>query len=254
MGRTRTKRWIVFLGTLSLSLFLAAVSPGSLPAEKAMDLVERVMAVPEWPSRMVRDLVVKAVDLVAGERSLRERIDRLEQENLALRGLLQTTVNYGLGTGAGEGHVTLRPPTSWWSEIRIDKGSREGIRPGMAVVQDGALVGKISRVESTFSWAELVTSSSLYIPVVVDETRDLGVLNGDGNGLVLLLYIPVEKDLKPGMSVSTALVSELLPPGIPIGRIAGAGEEIGGYRLYRITLKADLSRLYKVKVMTGGRS
>ncbi|NLI95954.1 MAG: rod shape-determining protein MreC [Synergistaceae bacterium] len=254
MGRTGTRRWIVFLGTLSFSLILAAVSPGSLPAEKAMDLVANVMTLPEWPARMLRNLVVRTVDLAAGERALRERIDRLERENLVLRGLLQVSTDYGTRTGTNEGHVTLRPPTSWWSEVRIDRGAREGIRPGMAVVQDGALVGLVSRVESGSSWVELVTSSSQYIPVVVEETRDLGVLNGDGNGLVWLMYIPVEKEMKAGMSVSTALVSELLPPGIPIGRIAGAGEEIGGYRLYRITLNADLSRLYKVKVMTGGRS
>jgi len=252
MGRTGTRYWISFLGTLSFSLLLAAVSPGSLLADKAIDLVGLVMRGPEWPARVGRDLVVKTVDLAAGERSLRERIDRLEKENLTLRGLLQTTLNFGSGLDAKEGHVVLRPPTGWWSEVRIDKGSKDGLRPGMGVTQEGALVGKVSRVESNSSWIELLTSSSLYIPVVVEETRDLGVLNGEGNGSVWLLYVPVEKTLKPGMGVGTALVSEELPPGIPIGRISGVGEEIGGYRLYRVTLTADLSRLYKVKVVTGG--
>ena len=253
MGRTGTRYWIFFLGTLSLSFLLAAVSSGSLLVDKAMDLTGLVMRVPEWPARILRNAVARTVDLAAGERALRERIDRLEKENLSLRGLLQTTINFGLGPSVQEGHVTLRPPAAWWSEVRIDRGLRDGIRPGMGATQGGALVGKVSKVESNSAWIELLTSSSLYIPVVVEETRDLGVLNGEGDGNVWLLYVPAEKNLRIGMNVSTALVSEQLPPGIPIGKVSGTGSEIGGYRLYKLTLNADLSRLYKVKVISGGK-
>jgi len=253
MGRTGTRYWIFFLGTLSLSLLLAAVSPGSLLVDKAMDLTGLAMRVPEWPARILRSVVARAVDLAAGEKALRERIDRLEKENLSLRGLLQTTINFGSGPGIGEGHVTLRSPAAWWSEVRIDRGFKDGVRPGMGATQDGALVGKISRVESNSAWIELLTSPSLYLPVVVEETRDLGVLNGEGDGNVWLLYVPAEKNLRIGMNLSTALVSEQLPPGIPIGKVSGIGSEIGGYRIYKLNLNADLSRLYKVKVISGGK-
>lgn len=251
MGRVGTRYWILFLGTLTMSLLLVAVSPGSLPADKAMDLTALVMRIPEWPARILRDGVLWTVNLAAGERGLRERIDRLEGENLALRGLLQTTLNFGSGPGGELGHVNLRPPESWWSEVRIDRGSKDGVRTGMGVTQGGALVGRVSRVESRTSWIELLTSPSLYIPVVVEETRDLGVMNGEGNGTAWLLYIPAEKTMRLGMGVSTALVTEQMPPGIPIGKISGVGEVIGGYRLYRLSLDADLSRLYTLKILTG---
>lgn len=253
MGRAGTRYWISFLGTLFLGLILAAASPGSLLSDKAMDLAGWVMKFPEWPARALRNAVMRTVDLAAGEKALRERIDRLEKENLSLRGLLQTTINFGTGPELREGHVTMRPPVSWWSEIRVDRGTKDGVRPGMGATQDGALVGRVSRVEPNSSWIELLTSPSLYIPVVVEETRDLGVLNGEGNGNVWLLYIPAEKELRVGMGISTALVSEQLPPGIPIGKIVAVGDEIGGYRLYRLALTAELSRLYRVKIVTGGK-
>jgi hypothetical protein len=68
MGRTGTRYWIFSLGTLSLSLLFAAVSPGSLLVDKAMDLTGLVMRVPEWPARVLRSAVVMTVDLAAGEK------------------------------------------------------------------------------------------------------------------------------------------------------------------------------------------
>ena len=46
MGRAGTRYWISFLGTLFLGLILAAVSPGSLLSDKAMDLAGWVMKFP----------------------------------------------------------------------------------------------------------------------------------------------------------------------------------------------------------------
>lgn len=97
------------------------------------------------------------------------------------------------------------------------------------------------------SWAELITSPSFMIPAVVDDTRDLGVVCGDGTGSVLLRYIPSGRALKSGMKISTAMVGEQLPPGLPIGTVAGeaiAGSD--GYSAYKVDLGADMSTLYSV--------
>ena len=49
------------------------------------------------------------------------------------------------------------------------------------------------------------------------------------------------------MKVSTAMIGEQLPPGLPIGKISGeftAGND--GYTTYRIEPGANLSRFYTV--------
>jgi rod shape-determining protein MreC len=52
------------------------------------------------------------------------------------------------------------------------------------------------------------------------------------------------------MKVSTALISELLPPGIPIGTIADEGTTSGsGYVTYKITPGANTSMLYTVSIL-----
>ena len=93
------------------------------------------------------------------------------------------------------------------------------------------------------------------IPVVVEETRELGVVVGDGNGSVLLTYIPEGRGIESGMKVSTALVGELLPPGFPVGVIR---EEVttpgSGYSTYKIVPGASLGTLYSVSILEPSRS
>ena len=85
------------------------------------------------------------------------------------------------------------------------------------------------------------------IPAVIEETRELGVVAGDGNGSVLLRYIPAGRGIKTGMKVSTAMIGEQLPPGLPIGRISGEfSAGVDGYTTYRIEPGADMSRFYTV--------
>jgi rod shape-determining protein MreC len=91
------------------------------------------------------------------------------------------------------------------------------------------------------------------VPVVVDETRDMGVMEGGEGGSIRLLYIPEEKELKDGMSISTALVSDLLPPGLPVGVISTKGSRSeGGFRVYRILPGADFSSMYTLFILSGG--
>ena len=143
--------------------------------------------------------------------------------------------------------VTLRAPMSWWSEIRLDRGEQDNITQGLPVFSNGYLIGRVSTVSLMSSWAELITSSSFMIPAVIEETRELGVVAGDGNGSVLLRYIPAGRGIKTGMKVSTAMIGEQLPPGLPIGRISGEfSAGVDGYTTYRIEPGADMSRFYTV--------
>lgn len=98
----------------------------------------------------------------------------------------------------------------------------------------------------------MITSSSFLIAAAVDETRDLGVINGDDRGNLTLLYVPEERKLKNGMGVSTSLMGRHVPPGIPIGRVIGAKESKDGFLPISIQAGAHLTQLYSVEVYSGG--
>jgi rod shape-determining protein MreC len=145
--------------------------------------------------------------------------------------------------------VTLRYPDAWWKEIRIDKGGNDGVRTGAPALSDGFIIGKVARVGDDYSWIELATSSSFLLAAVVVDTWDLGVINGDDMGNIWLLYTPPEKEFKRGMTISTALVGDYLPPGIPIGTIWGQGEPRDGFIPQKVVSGAHLTQLYNVQIL-----
>ena len=152
----------------------------------------------------------------------------------------------------GYARVTLREPFSWWSEARISKGKSDGVSFGAPVLHNGYLTGRISSLGEDYSWVELITSSSLMVPVVIEETRDLGVVAGDGEGGLWLLYVPEGRAYAEGMTVSTAMVSEALPPGIPVGSLSSEKRKTGGsYYEWKVIPGANLNQLYALELLGG---
>ena len=216
------------------------------------------MSVPEYPAVITREFVRDFYLWSRDKNELAGQLEALKDENSKLRiinsVLVAEQIKAELDSRMNGARVTLREPNSWWNEFRIDKGFNDGIIMGLPVFQDGFLVGRINSVSTHSSWVELLTSSALMIPVVVEETRDLGVVVGDGDGSVLLTYIPEGRGIERGMKISTALVGELLPPGFPVGVIR---EEVtmsgNGYSTYKITPGASLGKLYSVSVLKHSR-
>lgn len=218
-----------------------------------VDGVNNVLYFMEKPSMRLRNVVWFSSNWVLERASLQERVDELELENQALAEALQKQL---VKEPASRdffvpARVTLRYADEWWTEIRVDKGASDGVISGAAVTSDGHLVGRVTRVGDNFAWVELVTSASFMIAAAVDETRDLGIINGDGMGNLRLLYIQQERGLKRGMKISTSLMSDLIPPGIPIGEIIAADEPKEGFLPMRIQAGAHMTQLYSVRIFTG---
>ncbi|MDR1651730.1 MAG: rod shape-determining protein MreC [Synergistaceae bacterium] len=238
----------VFCGLMAIWFF------HSFPelTRSAADSVNSALSYPELPARELRILVQTADNWVMERRSLQDRARALELENIALRtslqrlGVSQPASSLGL-IGAS---VTLRYPDAWWKEVRVNKGSGDGVVAGAPAMSDGFMIGRVSSVGPDYSWVELVTSSTFLLAAVVVDTWDLGVINGDDMGSIWLMYMPPGKEFTRGMLVSTALVGDYLPPGIPVGMIWGPGEIRDGLTPYRVASGAHLTQLYNVQILS----
>ncbi len=241
---------ISVLAGVAVLLLMTAV-----PAAKysAVEWVNAALTYPEKPVLYVRNLVQLSGNWVLERASLNERVERLELKNQALTEALQRAAIKVPAPKESyvRALVTLRYPQDWWQEFRIDKGSRDGVVEKAAVTSEGYLVGRVTRVGSDYAWVELITSSSFLLAAAVDQTRDLGVVNGDDFGHLKLLYIPEERKLKQGMTISTSLMSDLIPPGLPIGTIIDIDENREGYTEMSLSAGAHLTQRYNVVGFTG---
>lgn len=250
------KEWIHGLLMIIACMLLLAAAPRKDIFRGAVDWAGQILRYPEYPAVALVQVAKNMSSWFSEKGNLIERLDLLEKENSRLK------LAWSMGSAShlkeeldryyGYARVTLREPFSWWSEARISKGTSDGVSFGAPVLHNGYLTGRISSLGEDYSWVELITSSSLMIPVVIEETRDLGVVAGDGEGGLWLLYVPEGRAYAEGMTVSTAMVSEALPPGIPVGSLSSEKRKTGGsYYEWKVIPGANLNQLYALELLGG---
>lgn len=252
-GKDLEIHWIHGLIAIILSLSLLVSTPHIPILRGVMEFTSRILFLPEYPADLLRHSIQNVSVWLENKHDLQMELESLRLENIRLKGLLGTEkadiLLDSLERNTSSARVTFRPPSSWWAEVRINHGKRHGLSVGLPVLLDGFVVGRIAGVENSSSWVELITSSSMMIPVVIDDTRELGVIVGDGAGKTWLLYLPEFSGVTRGMTISTALVSETLPPGLPIGRVnTSLTRRIAGTNAYNVVLGGDLSKLFNVDI------
>ena len=251
MDKQSTHKWVNGVIVLSVSLILLGVTPGLQIRFSIVNFVGSALYIPEYPARALRRAVLDLSGWLSNRDDLIEKIALLSKENVELRmagaEITAQKIIADINASLESAQVILRAPNAWWNEIRINKGSEDGLTVGSAVFREGYLVGRISSVQENSAWVELITSPSLMLPVVVEETRDIGMICGDGEGNVWLQFIPENRGIEEKMSVSTALVGDKLPSGLRIGKISEESSvSPNGFRFIRIDIGADLSKLYSV--------
>lgn len=113
----------------------------------------------------------------------------------------------------------------WYQEIKINKGTNDNIKVGMAVISNDGLIGKIVKVTNKFSIVKLLSSNSSDMKIAVDIRTDNdiyhGILNGYNNSDKTVNIINVSKDsnISIGNSVYTNGLGGVYPSGIYIGKV-----------------------------------
>jgi rod shape-determining protein MreC len=187
--------------------------------------------------------------LEADLRALRERqvsVAELQRENAELRSQLDMRERLGFTTTAAQ--VIAQPPTSVERSLLIDAGASSGLLPGMAVINEFGLVGKLTEVTQSNARVELLTSPSARYGVRIAETGEDGFLTGSGANPFQLEVLDPEADVQPDAQVVTKLFTGTsIPGGIPVGVVEsrrGATSRFLTVRPY-----VDFTRLTTVQVV-----
>ncbi len=252
-GRGPERESLFALGWAAFCLAALLFSAGQPWTRNVMDWTARLLRWPEMPIVLLkqrfsatrrwfleRDRMVSALELLQSEnRQLRLQLGQVSAQNFADQARQR---NLFL--------VTFRDPTAWWDEIRISLDGQPLPEAGTAMLDGSHLAGMVTSAGNDAAWIRLITSTSLYIPVVVGQFRDVGVMVGDGDGTIWLKFIPQESSYPEGTELKTALGSDRLPPGIPVGTLSShRRQSVPGMVEYQVLPGADLSKLQAVSLL-----
>ena len=188
--------------------------------ESGVDAVQNLFVTYEENERLKAKL--DAYDALAQENENHKReIETLTNElnlNQTLTSFEKTTAN-----------VITRSPDTWQDILVVDKGSKDGIAPNMAVMAQHGLVGRVIEVNKFSSKVELLTSenqTSNHYPVRIstDKGDAFGVLKGYDakNKLFIVEQVTGETNVKKGDVVQTSGLGENSPADLLVGKVVNA--------------------------------
>ena len=102
----------------------------------------------------------------------------------------------------------------------LNKGSRDGIMQGMAVITpENVAVGKIGEVFEHSSRLILLSHPASSFDVKILREGIVGVVRGQGRGVAFLDFIPQESSVSPGDVVVSASLGGIFPENLLIGEV-----------------------------------
>ena len=144
--------------------------------------------------------------------------DFLILENKKLRELINETIQ----SEDLYAKVLVDKDSPYLKSIILNKGSKDNVKIGMAVVDNSYLVGKIIEVKYTNSRALLLSDLNSKIPVLLEPIDVHAVASGTGKNHGVIEYTKDDYDQKikgKEIIVYTSGYGGLFKPGLPVGKI-----------------------------------
>jgi rod shape-determining protein MreC len=134
--------------------------------------------------------------------------------------------------------------------LYLDRGSRDGVKPDMAVITPDGIVGKISRSFANTSQVLMITDHTSGVGGLLESSRLHGIVSGTTQGELALRYIMQEENMQKGERVLTSGGDRVFPKGLQVGTISDIGRGGDGFYSLKLTPAANLNRLEEVLIVT----
>ena len=145
-------------------------------------------------------------------------------------------------------------PSSWFRTIVIDKGTKHGVKRGMAVVSPEGIVGHVLQTSPHCAKVLLITDFNSSVDAIVQRSRAKGVVEGNGEKLCRLKYASRAHDIQLGDKVVTSGLGGRYPKGLMIGKIRKIEKKSYGlFQQAEIIPSVNFTKLEEVFVITETR-
>ncbi len=191
---------------------------------------------------------------------LRERVSRLQLEQAGLLEDARQGQRLQALLGFKEHYIYSTVPaqvigTSGTDQSRIltiDKGSKDGLKPDMAVITPDGIVGKLRDVFGHTSQVLVINDQTSGAGVLLESTRLRGVLRGNALGQPQIINMLPDERVKPGERVITSGGDQIFPRGLPVGVVDQVVPDTSNPPYIDILIKpaANLGHLEELLVIT----
>ena len=178
---------------------------------------------------------------VQAQRALAARARGLEQL-LALRDRsnVQTTAAAIIGG----------PVTPDFRTVTIDKGTRDGLRPDMAVIAPAGVVGRVVVPSARSAKVQLLVDRNAAAGVLIERSRAQGVVVGTGAERLQMQFVSDVADVGIGDVVVSSGIDGIYPKGFTVGRVESVEKSGPSYKRIIVKPAVDFSALEDVLVVT----
>ena len=133
--------------------------------------------------------------------------------------------------------------------MTIDKGTRAGLGPDMAVIAPAGVVGRVIMPGAFASKIQLLIDRNAAAGVMDERSRAQGVVVGTGLALLKMDYVPSSADVKVGDRIVTSGIDGIYPKGFVVGQIESMQRGAGEYSAILVRPAVDFSTLEAVLVV-----
>jgi rod shape-determining protein MreC len=164
--------------------------------------------------------------------------------------------------GPKTGRVIFQSPTVWYATIRVDKGSDDGVKVGQPVINEEALVGRVTEVFGGSAQVTLITDTTTKVPARAGRRQEFGIVEpasaGNPTDLVMKFTQPGAKIAVGDRVVTRGTEPEdrapsRYPVGLPIGSVTRIVHPGTDTQEIHLRPYADARRLDFVQILTQPR-
>ena len=171
----------------------------------------------------------------------------IEFENIRLKQMID---DYIITDNQIFAKVLIDKKSPFLKSIIINKGSRDNIKLGMAVLDRIYFIGKVVEVNYSTSRILLISDINSKIPVSLEPAGVQAIMSGNGDREGIIEYVNQTnlKNKNTNLTVFTSGMGGLFKSGIPIGKIIK--DKNSSNKASVVNFYKDLSQLKYVKILS----
>ncbi|OFX05294.1 MAG: rod shape-determining protein MreC [Alphaproteobacteria bacterium RIFCSPHIGHO2_12_FULL_63_12] len=261
-GRSNSQVGLLVFALVSLilllsSLYAAEASVFKKARETALEAASPVLAFVSGPIGWVRDRVGDVGDyfrVLDQNKALREEnaaLRQWEDEARSLRSIIAALEELDVYEAPPSAKpinafVIGEANDAYAHSMIVNAGSKDGVAPGLAAIDERGMIGRIVDVSSNASRILLLNDIQSRIPVFVEGSFVEGLLVGRSttNPSIAITMLANGDRIEPGQRVITSGAGGVLPRGLSVGVVSKVTDKEA-----TVELTADYARTRLVRII-----